>query len=84
MVLLLCVLIKALEQIGSVVGPEQASNLSYGLLWKLGGEQTPVSVLDFQEARQVICLMLHESNEAPIQLLVSLNLILKLTLLVSI
>ena len=41
-------------------------------------------MLDLEEPGQVVCLVLHEADEASVQLLVALDLVLELTLLVPV
>lgn len=77
------VLIEAFEEVRLVITSEQALDLidSFG---KLSHELLPVPVLDLQETSQVIRLEEHQSNEAPVQLLIAFDLILELAPLVSI
>lgn len=39
-------------------------------------------MLNFQEARQIVCLVLHQSNKTSVELLVAIDLVLELALLV--
>jgi hypothetical protein len=75
---------KAAEKVKALVTAEQITNLLKSRFWKLRGEEFPVPVLDLQEAGQVVCLVLHQSNETPVQLFVAFNLVLELTLLITV
>ena len=83
-VLLVAVLIEASEEIHALITPEEPFDALHCVFGKLSGEQLPVTVLNLQESGQVVRLMLHESDKASIQLLVSFNLVLKLALLMPV
>lgn len=82
--LLLAILVKAFEQVGLVVAPEQAFDLVDGAFGQLSHELLPVSVLDLEEARQVIGLKQHQPDETAVELLVAFDLVLELTALVPV
>ena len=67
-----------------MITSEQTFDLVDCAFRELSDELLPVSVLDLQEACQVVCLEQHQSNEAPIELLVALDLVLELAALVPI
>ena len=67
-----------------MVTSEQAFDLVDRAFRELSDELLPVSVLDLQEASQVIRLEQHQSYEAPIELLVALDLVLELAALVPV
>lgn len=74
--------IKALEEVKPLVTPEKVSDCLERRLRKLYRKKLPVSVLNLQKSRQIICLMLHQSYEASIELLVAIYFVLELTLLI--
>ena len=75
--------ITALEEVKPLVAPEKVSDCLERGLRELGRKKLPVPVLDLQEARQIVCLVLHQSNEASIELLVAIDFVLELAFLVS-
>ena len=78
LVLLVIALIKASEQVDSLVTPEQIPYRRQRRFGQLRREQLPVAVLDLEEAHHVVCFEKHEADEAAVQLLVTFNLVLEL------
>lgn len=75
--------VETLKQIKSLVASKKVSDRLESWLGKLGCEQLPVTVLNLEESSQVICFMLHKPNKTTIKLLVTINLVLELTFLVT-
>lgn len=49
----------------------------------MSGEQLPIPVLDLQESGKIVGLVLHQPDEASVDLLVSIIFILELALLIA-
>ena len=67
-----------------MVAPEQALDLIDSTFGQLRHELLPVPVLNLEETCQVVSLEEHQSDKAPIQLLVALDFVLKLAALVAV
>jgi len=62
-----------------VIAAEQSFDLVDSTLGELSDELLPVAVFDLEESHEVVCLEQHQANEASVELLVALYLVLELT-----
>ena len=59
-------LVKCFKQIHFRIAAEQLLQIAQSAFGKLLSQQTPISVLNLKESRQVISLMLHKANKAAV------------------
>jgi hypothetical protein len=75
--------LECLEEIHALITAEEIANDLKWALGQLSGEQLPIPVLDLQESGQIVGLVLHQPDEASVDLLVSIIFILELALLIA-